>query len=108
MSYFWREEYNHFDETKHTILCVTLLIIGLDNYLNLPFGFSNETVFFSKSLVCSLLFEILVIIWLFSNKDDGIIFITFTILVPVKIISNFSWFLELFKDIMIITLIKSV
>jgi hypothetical protein len=74
------------DIIKHLVLILILFVHSVDSYMNLPFGYSNETIFFSKILGCSTFFEILVLIWIFSNNDDGIIFLTFSIFAPVLII----------------------
>lgn len=61
-----------------------MLCILIDVVINIPFGFTNETIFYSKILFSSLFFGILITIWIFTDKDDGIIFLTYTIFLPVN------------------------
>ncbi|CAD8175508.1 unnamed protein product [Paramecium octaurelia] len=82
MASFWKEMYDNFNMITHGILMGIMLIIALDTFLNFPFGFSSETVYFSQCLQCSFFFEILVAIWIFSDLDDGHIFLSFSIVVP--------------------------
>ena len=67
-----------------------MLFILIDVLINIPFGFTYETVFYSKMLFSSLFFGILITIWIFSDYDDGIIFLTYSIFLPV----NFNNFID--------------
>ncbi|CAD8065705.1 unnamed protein product [Paramecium primaurelia] len=82
MSSFWKEMFTHYNYLTHSIFNLIIIIIALDIYLNIPFGFQKETIFFSKCLWCSWFFEILVAIWIFSDLNDGHIFLSFCICVP--------------------------
>lgn len=84
MASFWKDEYDHFNIFIHLTFNLIMILIAFDTYINLPFGFCYETVYFTKCLVCSSFYEILIAIWIFSEKlDDGHIFLSFCIGVPV-------------------------
>ncbi|CAD8159737.1 unnamed protein product [Paramecium pentaurelia] len=82
MSSFWKEMYDNYNLVIHSIFNLIMIVIALDTYFNIPFGFQQETVFFSKCLWCAWFFEILVAVWIFSDLNDGHIFLTFCICVP--------------------------
>ena len=88
MTSFWKEMYDNYNITIHIIFNLIMLLISLDIYISCPFGYSYETVYFSKCLMSASFFEILVAIWIFSDLDDGLIFLTFCIIVPVIIKSK--------------------
>lgn len=88
MASFWKDEYDHFNIIIHSIFNLILLFIAFDTYNNLPFGFCYESVYFTKCLIVSSYYEILVAIWIFSDLEDGHIFLSFCIGVPVYIIIN--------------------
>ncbi|CAD8154309.1 unnamed protein product [Paramecium octaurelia] len=75
-----------------------MLCILIDVVTNTPFGFTNETVFYSKILLSSFFFGILITIWIFTNKDDGIIFLTFTIFLPIIFAANQTVFSNYFEQ----------
>ncbi|CAD8163153.1 unnamed protein product [Paramecium octaurelia] len=82
MASFWKEMYTNYNIIIHAIFNLIIIVIAFDIYLNIPFGFQQETIFFSKCLWCAWFFEILVAVWIFSDLTDGHIFITFCICVP--------------------------
>ncbi|CAD8116657.1 unnamed protein product [Paramecium primaurelia] len=53
MSSFWKEMFSHYNYLTHSIFNLIIIIIALDIYLNIPFCFQKETIFFSKCLWCS-------------------------------------------------------
>lgn len=73
-----------------------MLCILIDVLVNIPFGFTNETVFYSKVLFSSFIFGVLITIWIFTKKDDGIIFLTYSIILPVNFINFIDYFLSKF------------
>ncbi|CAD8163158.1 unnamed protein product [Paramecium pentaurelia] len=82
MASFWKEMYDNYNIIIHVIFIMIMFIISLDTFSNFPFGFSSETIHFSQCLLSATFFEILVAIWIFSDLDDGHIFLTFCIVVP--------------------------
>ncbi|CAD8077962.1 unnamed protein product [Paramecium sonneborni] len=82
ISSFWKEMYDHYNILIHLVFNFIAIFIALDIYINIPFGFSQETIFFSKCLLSTWFFEILVAIWIFSDLNDAHIFLTFCISVP--------------------------
>lgn len=86
MTSFWKEMYDNYNIIIHVIFNLIMFIISLDTYINFPFGYSYEAVYFSKCLVSASFFELLVAIWIFSDLDDGHIFLSFCIMLPVIII----------------------
>ncbi|CAD8164297.1 unnamed protein product [Paramecium octaurelia] len=82
MSSFWKDMYSNYNYLIHSIFNLIIIVIALDTYFNIPFGFSYETVFFSKCLWCSWFFETLVAVWILSDLSDAHIFLTFCLCVP--------------------------
>ncbi|CAD8154289.1 unnamed protein product [Paramecium octaurelia] len=82
MTSFWKEMYDNYNVIIHLIFNLIMIVISLDTFINFPFGFSYETVYFSKCLFSSSFFQILVAIWIFSDLDDGHIFLSFCIILP--------------------------
>lgn len=56
-----------------------LLNIVLDSLRRFPFGFFYESKFFTAAICCSEFFMLLISIWLFSDYDADILFLSFLI-----------------------------
>ncbi|CAD8105193.1 unnamed protein product [Paramecium sonneborni] len=82
ISSYWREMYDHQKIITHLILNILIILLIFDTYKNIPFGFKQETIFFNSCLQCAWFFEILVALWIFSDLNDGHIFLTFCISIP--------------------------
>ncbi|CAD8158304.1 unnamed protein product [Paramecium pentaurelia] len=64
-----------------------MLIILIDVVTNIPFGFTHETIFYAKFLIISIFFGFLVSLWIFTKKDDGLIFLTCSLFLPLFFMS---------------------
>ncbi|CAD8158302.1 unnamed protein product [Paramecium pentaurelia] len=95
---FWKLMYSDYYIIIHACYNLIMLCILIDVVTNIPFGFTNETVFYSKILFSSLFFGILITIWIFTNKDDGIIFLTYSIFLPIIFAANSAVFSNYFEQ----------
>ncbi|CAD8077223.1 unnamed protein product [Paramecium sonneborni] len=89
---FWKEMYQNHYIIIYTCYFFIMFCLLLDVFTKYPFGFTTETIFYSQILISSIFFGALVACWIFTNLDDGVIFLTSCIIIPLIVSLNQAYF----------------
>ncbi|CAK78266.1 unnamed protein product (macronuclear) [Paramecium tetraurelia] len=95
---FWKQMYQNEYLIIYSCYFLIMFCLLFDVFTQLPFGFTTETIFYSQILITSIFFGILISYWMFSDSDDGIIFLTSCIMIPLIFTLSQAYFQHQFDE----------
>ncbi|CAD8065677.1 unnamed protein product [Paramecium primaurelia] len=95
---FWKQMYQNEYVIVYSCYFLIMFCLLFDVFTQLPFGFTTETIFYSQILITSIFFGALISYWMFSKSDDGVIFLTSCIIIPLIFTLNQAYFQNQFDE----------